>query len=270
MHRPQQVVGDAGAGELGQPAARQRRALRVDDERVGLTLARRVVVADDHLDAGGLQRGDLGEVGDAAIDGDQQVRRGRVLRDAVGVDAVAVPDPVRDEGRDLRAEGAEPEREHRGAADAVGVVVAVDADAPPAFDGIDEPFGARPAGRGWPWGRARDRGARRRRRAARAPTGPRRAAGGRAGRRRVVSTAAGGAGSRTRHAVWARRVGRATPGFAAGAGARGRELTGSRSGRRRGCSPREARSGMIGVAGLGPAGAGEVGARGCRARPGWP
>jgi hypothetical protein len=141
VHRPEQVVGDAGAGELGQPAAGQRRALRVDDERVGLALARRVVVADDHLDAGRLQRGDLGEVGDPAVDGDEQVGRGRVLRHPVGVDAVAVSDAVRDEGRHLRAQGAQPEREHRRAADAVGVVVAVDADASPAFDGVDEPVG---------------------------------------------------------------------------------------------------------------------------------
>jgi hypothetical protein len=141
MDGPQQVVGDAGARQLGQPATGGRRPSGVHDQAVGQTFARRVVVADDDLDTGRLQRLDLGQVADAAVDGEQQVGPGRVLGHAVGMDAVAVAEAVRDERRDLRAQRAEAQGEHGRPGDPVGVVVAVDADAPAALDGVDQAVG---------------------------------------------------------------------------------------------------------------------------------
>ena len=141
VDRPQQVVGDAGAGELRQTALRERRRGGVDDEAIGEPGTGGVVVADDHLEAGALQRFDLVEVGDPAVDGEQQVRGGGVLRDAVGMDAVAVADPVGDEGLDAPTERPQAQRQQRGAGDPVGVVVAVDPHPPAPLEGVHQAVG---------------------------------------------------------------------------------------------------------------------------------
>jgi hypothetical protein len=137
------VVRDAGAGELRQAPLRERRGGGVDDQARRELGAGRVVVADDHLEAGRLQRRDFGEVADAAVDGQEQVGGGRVFGHPVGVDAVAVADAVGDERFDLPAERAQPEREERGAGDAVGVVVAVDPHAAARLQGVDQAVGGR-------------------------------------------------------------------------------------------------------------------------------
>ncbi len=138
---PQQVEGHARAGELRQPAARQRRGGGVHHQPGGHGLAGGVVVGDDGVDPGSLQPRDLLEVGDAAVHGDEQLAARGVLRHPLGVDAVAVLQPVGDEGLDVPAQLAQPQQQHGRAGDAVGVVVAVDEDALARADGALEALG---------------------------------------------------------------------------------------------------------------------------------
>src|SRR5690606_4330366 len=131
----------AGAGGLGQAGAGQRREPRVDDEAVGQLLARRVVVGDDDVDAARPERRDLGQVRDAAVDGDQQVGARGELVDAPRVYPVAVGEAVRDVGLHGRSQLAQAQHQERRAGDAVGAVVAVDQDALAAGDGGGQPGG---------------------------------------------------------------------------------------------------------------------------------
>ena len=139
---PRELVGDAGRAQV---RARVAAEPRVHDRRVGQRAvgARAVVVGDHDVHAGRLRRRDLGDGGDRAVDGDQQVgpARGEPL-DRRGGEAVAVVDAARQVPVDVGAERPQGADEDRGRADAVHVVVAVDGDPRAARDVAEDHPGA--------------------------------------------------------------------------------------------------------------------------------
>ena len=101
-----------------------------------------VMVGDDQLQAeaaGGLG---LGHAGDAAVDRDHDRRApGGDLGQGLGVEAVALFEPVRHVDFDGAAGQLQGLLEDGGAGDAVDVVVAVDADLAPAAGGVEQAVG---------------------------------------------------------------------------------------------------------------------------------
>jgi hypothetical protein len=97
------------------------------------------VVDDDHVHAELPRTRDLGDAGDAAVQGDEEP--GALPGDALDgseVEPVALVDPMRDVRPGSRADRLEEEREQRGGADPVDVVVAVEGDLLPLDDGAGE------------------------------------------------------------------------------------------------------------------------------------
>ena len=129
-----ELEGDAGSAQLG---ARIAAHAGMDDRTIGEQLvgARRVVVADDHVQPRRPGGGDLVDGCDPAVDRDQQARSTRrEPLDGRHRQAVAVFDPVGQEPPDVRAEGPQRGDHDRGGADAVDVVVAVHGDPGPGRD----------------------------------------------------------------------------------------------------------------------------------------
>ena len=95
-------------------------------------LGRPVMVGDDDLEAERPRVLDLGDAGDAAVDREDEVEPllGQP-RQRAGVQAVALLEARRQVPVDVGAELAQQQHGERGGADAVGVVVAVDADRAP-------------------------------------------------------------------------------------------------------------------------------------------
>ena len=128
LERQGELEGDRRGAEIGARVAADR---RMHDRRVGQHAvgARRVVVGDDDLDPQRPGRGDLGDGGDRAVDGDEQARapRGESL-DREQVQSVAVGGAVGQVPVDARAEPAQRAHEHGRGADPVDVVVTVDRD----------------------------------------------------------------------------------------------------------------------------------------------
>ena len=118
---------DACAAETRERiVALQRRDDRAGRERLG----RPVVVGDDDLEAERSRMLDLRDGGDAAVDGEHEVEA--LLgepRQRAGVQAVALLEARRQMPGDVGVQLAQEEDGERGRADAVGVVVAVHADA---------------------------------------------------------------------------------------------------------------------------------------------
>ena len=115
---------------------------RIDQGAHGVSFLGDVMVDHDHLDAGGAQARHLGQRIGAAIQGDEQLRAG-LGEDAVEGrhrKAVALLHAARDEVGGLGAEAAQAVHEHRGAGDAIHVVVAEDRDALAGGGGLDEPL----------------------------------------------------------------------------------------------------------------------------------
>ena len=108
---------------------------RRDDRAGGERLGRPVVVGDDDLEPERPRVLDLGDRGDAAVDGQHEVES--LLgepRERAGVQPVALFEARRQMPRHVCSELAQEQDGERGRADAVGVVVAVDADACAALD----------------------------------------------------------------------------------------------------------------------------------------
>ena len=121
-----ELVHDAGPAELRERIVRGSRG---DDRAVGQRRARPVVVGHDHLEPEGLRLRDLVDGGDPAVDR-QHEPDALVGEPAEGVarDAVALLEAARKMPDDVRAELAQEQHRERRRADAVDVVVAVDAD----------------------------------------------------------------------------------------------------------------------------------------------
>ncbi len=127
VERSRELVGDGRAAQLGKRVVRGPRA---HPQRVGELRAGLVVVGDDDVHAELPGPGDLRDRGDAAIDGDQEADTGlRKLLDRGGGETVALLEPAGQVPLDVRAEALQREHRHGRGTDAVGVVVAVDADA---------------------------------------------------------------------------------------------------------------------------------------------
>ena len=105
-----------------------------------------MVIGDDHLEPARLRAGDLLDGGDPAVDRqDEPDALVRQSLERLARDAVALLEPARQMPADVRAELTQDEHGERGRADAVDVVVAVDADPLPALDrGADPLDGGRP------------------------------------------------------------------------------------------------------------------------------
>ena len=125
--RHEQLVDDAGAAQLGE---RVLGGPGGDDRAVGQGLAGPVVVCDDDLEAGGARLGHLLDRSDPAVDREQKrtFLAGQPCQGLAG-HAVALLEAARKVPVDLRAQPAERGDGQRGRADAVDVVVPVDADA---------------------------------------------------------------------------------------------------------------------------------------------
>ncbi len=104
-------------------------------------LAGPVMVGDDHVDAEPQRLLHLGDGGDAAVDGENELHAllGEA-RDRRARDAVPLLEPTREVPDDVGAELAEGQRRERRRADPVDVVVAVHADPLSAFDSGSEPL----------------------------------------------------------------------------------------------------------------------------------
>ena len=98
------------------------------------------MVGHNDLDARSLQRLHLAPVADAAVHRHEQVGVLAVLRDAPRRNTVAVGEAVGQKRRDVAPQRAQAQRQHRGAAHPVGVVVAVDEDAFLVAQGVLEPL----------------------------------------------------------------------------------------------------------------------------------
>ena len=124
--RLRELDDDAGAAEVGKRVVGGPRG---DDRAVRQRVAGTVMVGDDHVDAEPPGLFHLGDGGDAAVDGEDQLHAllGQA-RDRRRRDAVALLEPARQVPADVGADL--PQRQHgeRRRADAVDVVVAVDAD----------------------------------------------------------------------------------------------------------------------------------------------
>ena len=114
--------------------------VRIEDRRRGGQRVRDgVVVDDDHVHPQGPGARDLGDAGDAAVERDEELRSlVRDPLDGADVEPVALVDPVGDVGERWSADGVEEEREERGGADSVDVVVAVKGDLLLLDDGTGE------------------------------------------------------------------------------------------------------------------------------------
>ncbi|MBV8561704.1 MAG: hypothetical protein JOZ56_01300 [Actinobacteria bacterium] len=95
-----------------------------------------MVVGDDHLEPVSLRLLDLGDGGDAAVDGENEAAAlvGEA-REGLAANAVALVEAARQVPRDVGAELAQEQDGERRRGDPVDVVVAVDADAPAVGDG---------------------------------------------------------------------------------------------------------------------------------------
>ncbi len=131
-----QLVDDSGAAELRERVVR---GTRGDDRAVGQLLARPVVVGDHDVDSERLRVSDLFDGGDPAVDGEHEPAPvlGE-LRQRLPAEAVALLEAARQVPRDVCAQLAQDEDGQRGRADAVGVVVAVHADALAVGDGLPD------------------------------------------------------------------------------------------------------------------------------------
>src|SRR6266540_3922601 len=122
-----ELVDDPGATELGEgiPGGTRR-----DDRTVRELFPRAVMVGDDHVQPELARVVNLFHRGDAAIDREDQTAAflGQTL-ERLPADAVALVEPARQMPFDLRSELAQYEDGEHGRADAVDVVVTVDADA---------------------------------------------------------------------------------------------------------------------------------------------
>ena len=124
--RLRQLVHDARAAQLRERVLG--RASR-DDRAVGKLVAGPVVVGDDDLQPERPCFGDLGHRSDSAVDRDDEAAfLPRETRERVDRDAVSLLETTREVPVDVCAERAEDGDGERGRADAVGVVVAMDAD----------------------------------------------------------------------------------------------------------------------------------------------
>ena len=122
-----ELVDDARAAELGERVVGGPRG---DDGAVRERLARPVMVRDDDLEPARPRLGDLLDRGHAAVDGeDEPAALVGEPRKRFALDAVALLEAARQVPDDVRAELAQDEHRERGRADAVRVVVPVDADA---------------------------------------------------------------------------------------------------------------------------------------------
>src|SRR5581483_10375729 len=121
-----ELVDDAGTAELRERVLRRPRR---DDGAVRQRVAGAVVVGDDHVEPRGPRLAHLVDRRDPAVDGDDEAAAlGRQARERLAGDAVALLEAARQVPVDLGAELAEGQDGERGRADAVDVVVAVDAD----------------------------------------------------------------------------------------------------------------------------------------------
>ena len=124
-----ELVDDPGAAELGEwIVGRPHR----DDRAVRQLVSRPVVVGDDDVEPQLFRASHLGDRGDPAVDGEDEgapVTGQPVER--LARDAVPLLEPAREVPGDVRAELPQDEDGERRGADAVRVVVAVDADALP-------------------------------------------------------------------------------------------------------------------------------------------
>jgi hypothetical protein len=125
--RTEQLVDDAGAAELGE---RVRRRPRRDDRAVGQRLRRTVVVGDDHVEPEALRFPHLDVRGDPTVDGEHEAVpvSGQTLQ-RLARDPVPFVEAAREVPVDVGTEVAQARDRQGGRADAVDVVVAVDADA---------------------------------------------------------------------------------------------------------------------------------------------
>ena len=124
--RLRELADDTGAAELREWIVR--RPCR-DDRAVRQSGAGTMVVGDDHLEATRLRGSDLLDRRDPAVDGHEQAATlvGKP-RDRVAGDAVALLEAAREMPFDIGAERPQRQEGERGGADAVHVIVAVDAD----------------------------------------------------------------------------------------------------------------------------------------------
>ena len=126
--RLQELEGDAGAAQLRE---RVRGRLRRDDRAVGKGLAGPVVVGDDDLEPRRPGLRDLLDGSDPAVDGeDERAAVVRQARQRLARHPVALLEAAGQVPLDVRAQVAQGRHGQRGRADAVHVVVAVDADPP--------------------------------------------------------------------------------------------------------------------------------------------
>ena len=134
--RLRQLPDDAGAAEAGEGiVALQRR----DDWAGGERLGRAVVIGDDHLEPERARVLDLGDGRDAAVDRQDEVEA--LLgepRQRLAVQAVPLLEPRGKMPRDVGVQLAQQQDGERRRADAVGVVVAVHADARTCLDRGDD------------------------------------------------------------------------------------------------------------------------------------
>ena len=133
-----ELADDARAAQLRERVLRRPGG---DDRTVGQLGSGPVVVGDDHLEAERAGLRDLVDGRDPAVDGEHEPAA--VLGEPgerLGRDAVALLEPARQMPLDLGAERAKRQDGERGRADAVDVVVAVDADPRPRGDRGPDPL----------------------------------------------------------------------------------------------------------------------------------
>ena len=136
--RLRELADDTGAAELRERIVRRPRR---HDRTVGQCVAGPVVVGDDHVEPARLRRGNLLHRRDPAVDSHEQAATlvGEP-GDRVAGDAVALLEAARQMPLDLGAELPQGQDGERRGADAVDVVVAVDADPLPAGDRGADPL----------------------------------------------------------------------------------------------------------------------------------
>jgi hypothetical protein len=111
-------------------------SVRPDDRALRKLVARPVVIGDDDLEACLLRRPDFLDGGDPAVDGEDEAHAlAGETRQRLAAHAVALLEPARQVVGDVGAELAQDEHRQRRRANAVGVVVAVDADPRPGRNG---------------------------------------------------------------------------------------------------------------------------------------
>ena len=133
-----ELVDHTGAAQLGERIAGRARR---DDRAVGKHVGGPVMVGDDDLETTPLGLCDLVHGRDTAVDRHDEPHA--VLLEPferLAGDAIALREPARQVPDDVRAELAQEEDGERGRADAVDVVVAVDADARAVRNGGSDPL----------------------------------------------------------------------------------------------------------------------------------